>query len=171
VIVRIAVQDDAAAIADVVVQSWQQGYRDLLPQAFLDSLDPERRVIGLRHSIRMQRPPAEACIVAAGGKQILGFAHISPTRDEAQPSPSVGEVVSLYVRPDAWGRGFGTRLLAHSAGLLRDAGNTEATLWVLQNNARATRCYEANGWSLDGATKQAMIADAPVAQVRYRTAL
>jgi hypothetical protein len=35
-IVRVARPDDAAAVAGVHVRSWQQGYRGLLPDDFLD---------------------------------------------------------------------------------------------------------------------------------------
>jgi hypothetical protein len=48
-----------------------------------------------------------------------------------------------------------------------EAGYTAATLWVLDGNRRARRFSEAAGWSVDGATKDAVIADVPVTEVRY----
>lgn len=48
-----------------------------------------------------------------------------------------------------------------------EAGYTAATLWVLDGNRRAQRFSEAAGWSVDGATKDAVIADVPVTEVRY----
>jgi hypothetical protein len=38
--IRLAQASDARAIAEVHVRSWQAAYRDLLPQEYLDGLDP-----------------------------------------------------------------------------------------------------------------------------------
>jgi ribosomal protein S18 acetylase RimI-like enzyme len=171
VITRVAVPDDAADIAAIHVQSWQVAYRGLLPERFLDSLDPGRRARGWRQSIENQNPPAQAAIVIADETQILGFAHIRPTRDDDEEPDLVGEVTCIYLRPEAWGNGLGRRLMDDARSLLRDAGNTVATLWVLEGNARAIHFYEANGWIADGATKRATIADTSVTEIRYRTTL
>ncbi len=55
----------------------------------------------------------------------------------------------LYVLPNFWGEGVAPRL--HDAALagLRDAGCTEARLWVLEHNERARRFYERRGWRLN----------------------
>jgi hypothetical protein len=37
---------------------------------------------------------------------------------------------------------------------------------VIAGNRRARRFYDAAGWSVDGATKEAVIADVPVREVR-----
>jgi ribosomal protein S18 acetylase RimI-like enzyme len=54
---------------------------------------------------------------------------------------------------------------------LVSAGFSEATLWVLDSNARARRFYEAGGWSADGAQKRDEDRGFPVTQVRYRKPL
>jgi hypothetical protein len=40
---RIATVDDAAAVAAVHVRSWQDAYRGIFPDAYLDGLSVERR--------------------------------------------------------------------------------------------------------------------------------
>ena len=42
-ILRPAEPEDAMAVARVHVRSWQMGYKDLLPQDYLASLQPEER--------------------------------------------------------------------------------------------------------------------------------
>ena len=170
-ITRVAAVKDAAAIAQIHVWSWQQAYRGLLPQEFLDALDPASRTPSWRRSITNQSPPTRACLVIADTEQILGFAHICPTRDDDAQNNAVGELASIYLHPDAWGDGLGRQLMAEALELLREAGNAEVTLWVLQGNARAIHFYEADDWSPDGATKEATIADATVTEVRYRKTL
>jgi ribosomal protein S18 acetylase RimI-like enzyme len=171
VVVRIALADDAADIAEVVVRSWQEAYRGLLPQGFLDSLDPAARTQGLRQAIENQRPPADAFIVLTDRARVVGFAIISASRDQDNPAAAVGELCSIYLHPDTWGRGLGGLLLDRAVALLTDAGNRAATLWVLAENTRAIRFYESAGWRLDGAVKQVKLADALVTEVRYRITL
>jgi GNAT superfamily N-acetyltransferase len=171
VLIRVAVSDDAEAIAEIHVQSWQQAYRNLLPQGFLDALDPARRATSWQESIATQNPPATAALVIADAQTTLGFAHVCATRDDDELGNPVGELTSIYLRPDAWGKGLGRQLMNGALDLLRDAGNTAATLWVLQGNARAIHFYETNRWKPDGTIKHATIADTPVTEIRYRTTL
>ena len=58
---------------------------------------------------------------------------------------------------------------------LMDAGKARlrerwpaATLYVLDDNPRARRFYEREGWALDGETKTGMVLGLEVAEVRYR---
>ena len=59
-VIRAARVGDAAQIAVVHVRSWQGAYRGLLPQAYLDGLDPAERVG------RWERSLAEADVGCAG---------------------------------------------------------------------------------------------------------
>jgi hypothetical protein len=46
-----------------------------------------------------------------------------------------------------------------------------ATLWVLQDNARARRFYSQAGWAADGAAKTDDVDGFPLLEVRYRRPL
>ena len=61
--------------------------------------------------------------------------------------------------------------MAKAEQLLKDAGFTEAFLWVLEGNARGRRFYEAAGWDADGQTKTAAIGGRELVEVRYRKQL
>ena len=54
----------------------------------------------------------------------------------------------LGVRPDAWGSGLGRQGVARAVA----AGSTR--LWVLAENHRARRLYDALGWSPTGASRE-----------------
>ena len=83
----------------------------------------------------------------------------------------VGELAAIYALPDVWGSGVGRRLMAAAVNVLHDAAFVDAILWVLEGNDRAQRFYEIGGWQLDGAAKDVVIADIPLAEVRYRLVL
>jgi len=86
------------------------------------------------------------------------------------PPEEVGEVGALYVHPDWWRRGVGRVLLDASLAFLREQGYGVATLWALEDNARARAFYEAEGWHDDGGRQQLEL-DLPgvnLPEVRYR---
>ena len=122
--IRTANTDDAAAIAEVHVRSWQAAYRGVFPDDVLDG-----------------------------------------------PDGSTGEVVAIYARPEAWGTGAGRALMMAALDGLRGAGFRDATLWVLDSNARARRFYERAGFAPDSAVKDDVMAGTTITEVRYRRTL
>ena len=56
-----------------------------------------------------------------------------------------GWLDALFVRPEAWGRGIGSRLHDEALERLRAAGCAEVALWVLERNDAARRFYERRG--------------------------
>ena len=151
--------EDAEAIARVHLRTWQSAYRHVFPPDQLDALPLEPRIAGWQRGLQYDDA---ICFVA--GDPILGFVFAERSADE----PELGEVDAIYVDPSAWGTGVGRSLLASAEEDLCARGFDEAVLWVLEDNPRARRCYEAAGWTLDGGRKTwpQMGVDAPV--VRYR---
>ncbi len=54
---------------------------------------------------------------------------------------------------------------------LGQAEYTHATLWVLEDNRRARRFYEAAGWHADGAAVEDTTGGASLNKLRYRRSL
>lgn len=110
-----------------------------------------------------ERSPGAALLVLEEAGGVLGTAGAGPNRGEER----AGELYSLYVDPEHWGRGLGTRL--HDAALehLGCEGWGKVMLWVLEGNTGAQRFYERLGWRLDGGRRE--VWDAPT--VRMRRAL
>lgn len=161
--VRPARPDDAPAVAAVHVRSWQVGYRGLLDQDYLDGLRPEDRMG--HYTFASTDPDAPATIVAVEDGAICGFATTGPSRDA--DIADGGEVLALYVDPDAWGLGVGRRLMAEARKRLSHSGFTDAVLWVLVGNDRAQRFYRADGWRPDGQRRSVEIWTVAVDEVRF----
>lgn len=170
--IRRAEAADALGVATVHVRSWQAAYLGLLPDPYLDQLDVEQRRVGWARSIEEAEWPRTGTLVATeANANVVGFAHVGPARDDDLDLSVIGEVAAIYVVPGAWGSGVGRRLMAAALNVLRDAAFDAAILWVLEGNERARRFYEIGGWQVDGATKDVVIADMSLAEVRYRLAL
>jgi ribosomal protein S18 acetylase RimI-like enzyme len=166
-VVRAATADDAPGIAEAHVASWRTAYRGLLPTALLDGLSVERRTAGWAQSIG--EGTLDIRVASSVGGTIAGFVATGDSRD-VEPGESVGELYAIYLRPEFWKRGLGRALIEAGTAAL-EARFDEATLWVLDSNARARAFYEDHGWRPDGAVKHATIQGTEVDEVRYRCRL
>lgn len=170
--VRRARLADAAKIAAVHVASWREGYRGLIPQDYLDGLDPAVWTARRIHRLERIDWSREGCFVVSGDNGALaGFTHVGPTRDDDSDPATAGEVYAIYLAPGAWGKGLGRELMAAGLTQLAQCGYRAATLWVLESNARARRFYAAAGFEADGAVKVDDSRGVPLHEVRYRRSL
>jgi len=150
IVLRPAVADDAAALADVHVRAWQAAYPGLMPQDFLDGLDVGARTEGWRRAID-ERADGSTVLVATVGGAPAGFVGFGAARDD--DAEGIGEVVAINIDPLRWGGGIGSALLVAAHEGLAAAGYASAILWVVPGNARARRFYERHGWVDDGAER------------------
>jgi GNAT superfamily N-acetyltransferase len=149
--IRAAGDADARATAALIVRSWRDAYRDLLPQEVLDALDVDDRERGLRKLIAADGTPVLVAADTEAGP-VTGVAALSiPSRDQ-DATANTGEVVAIYVEPERTRQGIGAALLAEALTSLRRADCTEATLWVLAGNHPALAFYAGHGFAPDGAT-------------------
>ncbi|HXY16636.1 MAG TPA: GNAT family N-acetyltransferase [Gaiellaceae bacterium] len=162
--VRRARPGDAAAIAEVHVRAWQAAYEHVFGAERLAELDVGRRRTGWE---RILAAPDEQVLVAEHEGEVVAFASVGPSRGAADE----GELYAVYALPSAWGSGAGPKLMRESLAALRELGYRAATLWVLEDNPRARRFYEREGWCLDGARREGEHLGVATAEVRYRIGL
>lgn len=166
---RRAVPADAHRIAQLHVGSWQAAYKGVLPQAFLNSLEPGGRLSRWEAIVRAADWPRQGTLVVEERGELVGFASPGPARHTADIA--VGEIAALYVAPSRWRSGVGSTLMDAALSQLVEAGFTSAVLWVLVGNQRAIQSYEATGWHTDGLTKHETIGGKAVTQIRMSRAL
>ena len=167
--VRRAAAGDARAIAEVHVRSWKAAFPGLLPQDYLDALQPEDRLPGWQHTLEGAAPWPVVLVGEENGRMV-GFVEVAPSGDP-DAEERTGEVRTIYLDPAAWGAGCGVALLDAGVSVLVEGGFAEACLWVLHSNSRARRFYERQGWWPDGATKEHDWHVFVATDVRYRRQL
>jgi ribosomal protein S18 acetylase RimI-like enzyme len=161
-VIRQATPDDADAIALVHVRTWQGAYGHVFPPEELAGISVEARATSWRGILGRD----ERTYVAERDGEVVGFVGTGPSRDD--DGAGSGELYAIYVDPEHWDSGAGRELAAYADDLLRGDGFTEATLWVLDDNPRARRFYEAGGWRLDGAKRTGLHLGVETHEVRYR---
>ena len=114
--------DEDAAIA-LWLATWQQAYPDI---------DFVARVTWWRERWRGELVPNAAIVVAEQAGALTGFVTIDAT----------GYLDQLVVAPDHWGSDLATALVDEAKRLSPDG----ITLLVNNDNARAIRFYERNGF-------------------------
>ncbi|WP_406400531.1 GNAT family N-acetyltransferase [Streptomyces uncialis] len=182
--IRPAHPADAEGIALVHVRAWQAAYAGIVPREHLDALDPVAAAEVWAERLAASEAPRARVLVAVADSadsadRIVAFAGFRPaepvTEATTEPAPADapedGEIHTMYAHPDHWGTGVGRALMEATTTALAAAGYRDGTLWVLADNTRARRFYEAAGWRFDGATAEETTGGAVLPELRYRKPL
>ena len=131
-LLRAADARDVERIAALHVASWQQHYRGILPDEYLDQRAWDERLTLWRQRFAAASPPWVRLALWYG--ESVGFVCLLP--DEA---PERGVYLdNLHVLPGQQGRGVGRALMAAAAAeALRVAPGRPLYLWVYQANHAA----------------------------------
>jgi GNAT superfamily N-acetyltransferase len=89
-------------------------------------------------------------------RELVGFAYVGN-----------GWLYAIHVHPEWHGRGVGSALMAVARASLRELGFVRASLWVLDDNERACRFYERDGWVVSGQTRLSEIEGVMTRQLEY----
>ncbi|MGF0117503.1 N-acetyltransferase family protein [Promicromonospora sp. Marseille-Q5078] len=141
-VIRPAIPDDAAGCAIVHHTSWVETYGGLLPAEHWETDTLERRT-----AVWPRRIGELPVTVAESSGRVVGFATGGRAREVGiHPPVRDRELWSLYVLAEHHGTGVGQALLEAVV-----PSGVPAQLWVAEQNPRARRFYERNGFVPDGA--------------------
>ncbi len=161
--VRRAQAGDAAALGEIHVRTWQAAYEHVFGAERPAGMTPARRAEQWR---RWLAEGVDAWVYEEEDGSVVGFVWIGDSREAERE----GELFAIYVLPESWGSAAGRELMAVARDALRAAYPT-SILWVLEDNPRARRFYEREGWEPDGGRKEDELLGTTVAEVRYRLTL
>jgi len=166
-LLRPARATDARRIAEIHVRAWQSGYAGLMPVDYLASLSVTQSEERWRKSLEA----GTAVTLCERDGVGAGWISVGASRD-SDAGVHVAELRALNVCPDHWGHGVGRLLCSDALRSLSEASFREITLWVVEGNARAIRCYESLGFALEpGAVQREPAGDAVTTELRYRRRL
>jgi ribosomal protein S18 acetylase RimI-like enzyme len=161
--VRRARLDDARVIADVHARTWQGAYEHVFGAERLAGVSLPARLAQWERILAA----GQSDVFVATNDGIVGFVSTGDSRD----ADAEAELYAIYVLPGAWGSGAGAALMCAGLAAMRARASGAAVLWVLEDNPRARRFYEREGWALDGERKEDEYLGIRVAEVRYRIVL
>lgn len=160
---RKALKRDAERIAHLHAVNWQQNYRGILDDHYLD-----HEVIVDRKNVwrdRLKNPKQNMClIVAEEGSKLIGFGCVFLSENLQYGA----YLDNLHVSDEFSGRGIGKTLMSLLAlEILERSDRNDMYLWVLTDNKGAIRFYE----KLRGQRKEEVmeqeLGNIPVMKVRF----
>jgi len=161
---------DARAIAVVHVMTSIETYANLLPAETLNAFTVEWRAKQWQQIIEMSNEPDDTGVLVAEdeGNTIVGFGCCNRQRSEELAAKGFnGEFQAIYVLPFFQGRGLGRSLMFDMARHLNERSILGASCWVLRDNDRARRFYEALGGQIVGRRVQELGAEQVLVEFAY----
>lgn len=145
VTVRPAVAADVDGVCDIAARGWTAAYGDFLPRSVIDAAmarwyDPDgvaARVAG------------DGAFFVADDDGVIGYVSGVPADDD----PDEVVLEAIYVDPDRWGEGVGSRLLRRFETWCRDRGRPSVRFRVLAGNDLAPPFYRSHGYRVVGETE------------------
>ncbi len=160
--IRYAGFADSHEISKIYALSWKTGYRGMIPQDYLDALSEDYWTPKFQKWL--SEGTLRALILSEDG---VPSGAIAFGKSREKELASWGEVVSLYLRPEVFRRGFGTLLMEEALRFFRENGYQDCYLWVLRENERAQAFYRSLGFRMTPDTVSYEIAGKQIVDCRY----
>lgn len=140
--VRTARPEDAADLARIYIESWQDTYAGVISHALLAAMSLKGHTARWRATIRATDRNGAVLVAEDAQFGPVGLCSLGAARDRALGFE--GEVYTLYVDPAFLGRGAGRALLAGAFDTLKERKLRSCLIW---SHARNNACffYEAMG--------------------------
>lgn len=151
--IRYADINDARILGEIHSQSWEVAYKGIVPDEILSSITSERRQ--KYFEMALAEGLEEDAIIFNDGKA-AGLITIGKCRD-SDKDESYGEIWGIYLLPECWNRGIGSKLINWGLNELAKRNYKRGTLWVLKDNLNARKFYEKIGFEHDGTIKEISI--------------
>lgn len=140
--VRPATTDDIASIQRVARTTWHATYDEILGSESVDQqVDEWYDESFLQDAIT---DDDAVYLVATDDGTVVGYASGGPA---AENDPDCASLHAIYVRPDNWNDGLGSRLFGTVTDWLRERGFERLRIQVLSENERARAFYEQQGYT------------------------
>jgi ribosomal protein S18 acetylase RimI-like enzyme len=161
--IRPARTDDVTAIRTVARSSWHAAYDDFLGPETVDRTVDEWYALD---SLRAVIEDSEHVVSVAEDRDtaVLGFAHVGQSPED----DGLSELYRIYVRPERWGEGIGSRLLADVTE--RVTGYDRLGLSVFTENEVGIEFYEREGFERVG-TEEIEFEGGCYEEIRYERPL
>lgn len=160
--IRRAAAEDASAISEIYALSWKTAYRGVVPQAYLDELKLDFWKPKFENWIQNNVLKADILFL---DETPVGCVAYGKAREEQ--FADWGEIVSIYIHPDHFRKGYGKMLLNSALKNFKEDGFEDCYLWVLSENTNAQQFYKQNGFTPTQDQCQCEIMGKQLTDLRY----
>src|SRR3569623_2805116 len=130
--VRTARPEDAADLARIYIESWQDTYVGVISHALLGAMSLKGHTARWRATIRAADRSGAVLVAEDSRHGVIGLCSLGTARDRGLGFE--GEVYTLYVDPAFLGRGAGRALLAGAFDALKERKLRYCLIWAHAHN-------------------------------------
>ena len=138
-------EDEAKETSQLFQKCWQDTYKNILPDVFLDNIPKNAWVKQVNESARHN------LIFVDDDNQIRAAVSYGRPRDTRMLG--CGELMALYVEPNFQGFNIGKTLLNAAENELKKMGYGKIYLWCIDGDENARQFFEHFGW-INNATEK-----------------
>ena len=148
IIIRLATPEDAPAMAEVHMRSWEVAYKDIIPSEYIREKNSTRPDMWKKNLEEGQYPHR----VILFERKIIGIMCFGAPQDH-DVGEDTWELHYIYLHPDYFRRGIGTQAMNYAFDSSKDLGKKLMNVWVLAENTSSIKFYEQCGFVADGKNK------------------
>lgn len=139
---RRATVKDAENIAYCQMRGWQEGYKGIVSDDFLKTINLQESVERWQGNLSDMTNEKYTLVAMEKGK-CLGFLSVGPPRDSDAGFDS--ELWAIYIDPEYWGQGVGRKLFQRMVKDLKARDIKNTYVWCLKDNMNGRKFYKALG--------------------------
>lgn len=142
--------------------SWQKAYHNIIPESIINTFTAEQRTQVFEQALKTR---TEEYYLFQVDDLPAGIALLYKSHEDMSASDE-GEIYAIYFHPDYWGTPATQLGFQFCIERLKELGYRQIHIWVLEENLRARKFYEKNGFTFDGKTQEIIIGK-PLLEIRY----
>lgn len=160
--IRKATLNDVSTISNIYALSWKHAYKGIVPQKYLDELESDFWISSFENRIKNNIITAQ---LICENELPVGCVAYGKARDDK--FVDWGEIVSIYLLPGYFRKGYGQKLLQTAIIDMKISGYKSCYLWVLKENINARNFYKSNGFICNNDECTCEIMQKQLVDVRY----
>lgn len=132
-----ATPEDSLLISGIKITTWKKAYQKILPVEYLDSLNIEERAQKY-HSELFYSHTVFSFLIKFNGSYIGVI--------KLEMNESSATLRDIYILPDYWGMGFGTKAFLFIISIAKENHYGELNAWILEKNIRCIKLAKMIGF-------------------------
>ena len=141
---------DVNTLAYIQTESWKSAFNTILSKEDLDKYTDINKAIEL-YDILLNENIANGFILMIDEKPHC-IAYWDKARDEK--IEGYAELICIHSLCNNWSRGYGKKMMDFILKDIKNSGFNKVMLWVFEENIRARKFYEKNGFTLTDKTQK-----------------
>lgn len=153
--------EDVPEVASLHAAAWKVAFRGILSDELLDDFGGYELEEGWKEILK--RTNRINLLFEQQGKVagLIAFQEYPDTNTE-------GEIIGIYVSPESWRKGIGSKLIRKAVERMKEAGFTDLYLWTMTQNQISNRFYLKEGFEKTDETKTSIRSGESFEETKYK---